>query len=70
MMHEASQEQIREIERLRDRLAKVMSADAIPAWLDTPNPAFDGLKPLEVVEQGEVDRLWKLLFYLETGVAS
>ena len=26
--------------------------------------------PLEVVERGEIDKLWKMLFYLESGVAS
>jgi transcriptional regulator with XRE-family HTH domain len=61
---------LREIERLRDRLAEVVSAEAIPAWLETPNQAFDGLKPLEVVERGEIDRLWQMIFYLESGVAS
>jgi transcriptional regulator with XRE-family HTH domain len=69
-MSEPSLRRIREIERLRDRLAEVVSAEAIPTWLDTPNPAFEGLKPLEVIERGEVDRLWKMLFYLESGVAS
>lgn len=59
-----------EIERLRDVLARVMKPEAIATWLDTPNNAFDGLKPLEVIERGEVDRLWKMLFYLEAGVAS
>jgi hypothetical protein len=54
----------------RDRLAEVVSSDAIPAWLDTPNEAFDGLKPLEVIGRGEIDRLWNMIFYLESGVAS
>jgi hypothetical protein len=36
----------------------------------TPNPAFDGLKPLEVIEGGEIERLWTMIFYLESGVAS
>jgi hypothetical protein len=39
---------IKELDRFRDRLSEVVAADAIPIWLDTPNPAFDGLKPLEV----------------------
>ena len=47
-----------------------VASDAIPAWLDTPNQAFDGLKPLEVIERGENDRLWNMIFYLESGVAS
>jgi transcriptional regulator with XRE-family HTH domain len=61
---------IKELERFRERLAEVVAADAIPAWLDTPNEAFGGLKPLEVIERGEIDRLWQMIFYLESGVAS
>jgi hypothetical protein len=59
-----------ELERFRGRLAEVVATDAIPAWLDTSNEAFGGLKPLEVIERGEIDRLWQMIFYLESGVAS
>ncbi len=61
---------IRETERFQARLAEVVDPKEIPAWLDTPNDAFDGLKPLEVIERGEIDRLWNMIFYLESGVAS
>jgi hypothetical protein len=61
---------IKELDRFRERLSEVVEADAIPAWLDAPNEAFDGLKPLEVIERGEIDRLWNMIFYLESGVAS
>jgi DNA-binding transcriptional regulator YiaG len=61
---------MREIERLQERLAEVIQADSIPTWLETPNPAFEGLKPLEVIERGEIDRLWTMIFYLESGMAS
>src|SRR3954449_2929152 len=61
---------IKELDRFRDRLSEVVAADAIPGWLDTPNEAFDGLKPLEVIERGEIDRLWNMIFYLESGLAS
>ena len=61
---------IKELDRFRDRLCEVVAADVIPGWLDTPNEAFDGLKPLEVIERGEIDRLWNMIFYLESGVAS
>ena len=61
---------IKELDRFRDRLSEVVAADAIPAWLDTPNKTFDGLKPLEVIERGEIDRLWNMIFYLESGIAS
>jgi hypothetical protein len=61
---------IKELDRFRSRLSEVVAADAIPGWLDTPNDAFDGLKPLEVIERGEIDRLWNMIFYLESGVGS
>src|SRR6516165_1609665 len=61
---------IRETERFQQRLGEVIQPNAIPEWLDTPNGAFDGLKPLEVIERGEIDRLWNMIFYLESGVGS
>jgi predicted transcriptional regulator len=61
---------IKELDRFGDRLTEVVAADVIPSWLDTPNDAFDGLKPLEVIERGEIDRLWNMIFYLESAVAS
>lgn len=60
---------IRETERFQERLAEVVPAEDIPQWLDTPNDAFDGLKPLAVIERGEIDRPWTMIFYLEAGVA-
>jgi DNA-binding transcriptional regulator YiaG len=61
---------IKEIDRLRARLSRVMKPEFIAEWLATPNDAFDGLKPLEVIERGETDRLWDMIFYLESGIAS
>src|SRR5438132_2514509 len=61
---------IRETERFQARLAEVVQPEEIPRWLETPNDAFGGLKPLEVIERGEIDRLWNMIFYLDSGVAS
>lgn len=61
---------IREIERLRSRLSHVVKPEFIAEWLSTPNDEFDGLKPLEVIERGEIDRLWDMIFYLESGIVS
>jgi DNA-binding transcriptional regulator YiaG len=61
---------IRETERFQARLAELVAPKIIPQWLDTPNDAFNGLKPLEVVERGEIDRLWNMIFYFDSGVAS
>lgn len=59
---------MRELGRLADALRQVIKSDAIPDWLDTPNDAFDELKPLEVIERGEIDRLWRMIFNLESGI--
>jgi DNA-binding transcriptional regulator YiaG len=69
-MSESARRRLLEVERFRKRLAEVVKPELIPAWLNTPNKAFDGLKPIEVIERGEVDRLWNMIFYLESGVAS
>lgn len=59
-----------EVVRLLDSLTEVVQPGDVRGWLATPNPAFDGLKPIEVVERGEIDRLWQMIFYMESGVAS
>ena len=59
-----------ELRRIVDALAEVMVAETIGDWLVTPNDAFDGLKPLEVIERGEVDRVWQMIFLLRSGVSS
>jgi DNA-binding transcriptional regulator YiaG len=58
------------VQRLRDALTRVTSPDFIGEWMETPNQAFDGLKPLEVWERGEEDRIGAMIFYLESGVPS
>jgi hypothetical protein len=56
-----------ETRRLERALAGVMKPSRIAAWLEQPNRAFRGLKPLEVIERGEVDRIWRMLYELESG---
>ena len=63
----ASLARLIEIKRLYDALAKVMEPETIGAWLETPNKAFGKLKPIEVMERGEVDRLWRMIYLLESG---
>jgi DNA-binding transcriptional regulator YiaG len=64
----ASRQRVLEMRRLKDALAEVIDPRQLGRWLEQPNPAFDGLKPLEAVERGEVDRLWSMIFYLRSGV--
>lgn len=67
---ETVQRRLVELERLTRALAEVLRKEALGDWLKTPNPAFEGLKPLEVIERGESDRLWSMIYFLRSGVPS
>ena len=67
---EAIGRKLTEVRRIVDALSAVVDAQIIGQWMTTPNDAFDGLKPLEVIERGEVDRIWQMIFLLRSGVPS
>lgn len=50
-------------------LEEVVESSAIGMWLTAPNAAFDGLKPLVVIDRGEIDRIWQMIYQLRSGVA-
>jgi hypothetical protein len=56
-----------EMDRLLDGLSRVMEPAQIGHWLKHPNPAFDGSTPIQLVERGEIDRIWRMLYDLESG---
>jgi len=56
-----------EMDRLLDSLTRVMETQQVVRWMTTPNPAFDGSTPLQVVERGEIDRVWRMLYDIESG---
>ena len=56
-----------EIKRLFAALEKLVSPEAIGPWLKEPNPAFDGSTPLQVIERGETDCIWRMVYELESG---
>jgi DNA-binding transcriptional regulator YiaG len=61
-----------EVERLRrslvTALGELVQPDVIPEWLRTPNPAFGGSTPLQVMERGETDRIWNMIYELGSGM--
>lgn len=63
----AAQKQLKELVRLFDALSEVMETAYIGEWLKTANPAFDNSTPLQVIERGESDRIWHMLYRLQTG---
>ena len=62
-----SHQRVRELERLTAALAGLFAAEHLGTWFDKPNAAFGGLKPIEVIERGESDRLWQMIFELRAG---
>jgi hypothetical protein len=67
---EAVARRLKELLRLTNALGEVMKKESLGTWLQTPNDAFDRLKPLEVIERGESDRLWSMIYFLRSGVPS
>jgi DNA-binding transcriptional regulator YiaG len=65
-----SRQRMLELNRLQQALSGVMKEEFVGPWLQAPNEAFGGLKPLEVIERGEIDRLWRMIYLLESGVPS
>jgi len=56
-----------EMDRLLDGLSRVMEPSQVGRWLKQPNAAFDGSSPLQVIERGEADRIWRMLYDVESG---
>jgi DNA-binding transcriptional regulator YiaG len=62
-----SQQRVRELERLTEALQNLFDSKVLGAWFDTPNQALGGFKPVEVIERGESDRLWRMIYELQAG---
>lgn len=56
-----------ELNRLLHALAEIVKEDAVAEWLETPSEALEGLKPLKLIERGEVDRIWQMIYALKSG---
>jgi DNA-binding transcriptional regulator YiaG len=56
-----------EMDRLLDGLARLMKPEEVGRWLKEPNPAFDGSTPVQVIERGQIDRVWRMLYFVESG---
>src|SRR5205809_1193211 len=64
---ESSQRRLIELNRVFTALQQLVAKDAIGPWLKQPNPAFDGSTPLQVLERGEMDRIWRMIYQLQSG---
>jgi transcriptional regulator with XRE-family HTH domain len=58
-----------EIRRLHAALSRIMRPESLAGWLDEAIPAFGGSTPLQVIERGEVDRIWEMIYDVRMGEA-
>jgi hypothetical protein len=63
----ASRQKIRELKRLFETMGKTIRPKFIGPWLMESNPAFDGQLPIQLIERGEVDVLWRMIYDLGSG---
>lgn len=63
----STEKRLVETQRLFMALAKFVKPEAIGPWLETPNQAFAGSTPTQVIERGEADRLWRMIYEMESG---
>lgn len=70
-LKESSLRTIVEIGRLYSKLHRSFTTpQQLATWLKTPNNAFNGSQPLQVIERGEIDRIWRMIYFLESGSPS
>ena len=63
----ASRQKVRELKRLFEAMGRVIRSGGIGPWLVQPNKAFDGQMPIHMIERGEVDLLWRMIYDLGSG---
>jgi DNA-binding XRE family transcriptional regulator len=66
----AVQRRVTEIGRLYADLSTLVKPAVIGKWLIKPNDAFDGHAPVDLIAAGKIDRLWKMIVMLRSGVSS
>ena len=69
-LSDSAHRKLAETDRLRAALSEILPPNELGKWLRTPNPAFEGQTPIQVMERGEADRLWRMIFQIDAGVAS
>jgi len=49
------------LEQFKLDMARVVDQQYIDTWLNNPNPAFDNRTPLELIDNGEIGKLYAML---------
>ena len=69
-LSDSARQKLVETDRLRAALGELLLPQELGEWMRTPNSAFEGQTPIQVVESGEADRLWQMIFQIDANVAN
>ena len=58
---------INEMTRLYEALAAIIKPQFIGEWFKEPSQLFNGLSAMEVIERGEIDRIWRMVHHIQDG---
>jgi DNA-binding transcriptional regulator YiaG len=67
-LSEGARQRVMELKRLRDALADRIQGRYIAAWLENPCEGLGGARPVEILERGESDRLWRTVHLIGSGM--
>ena len=70
LVSDSARQKLIETDRLRSALSQIIPEGQLGEWLRTPNAAFEGQTPIQIIERGESDRIWQMIFQLDANVAS
>jgi uncharacterized protein (DUF2384 family) len=56
------------LEEVRERLNDLVGPEEAQRWLHAPLAIFEGRRPIDLVNQGEVDRIMQIIVRLEEGI--
>lgn len=52
---------------IRTRLERLIKTEFVDSWLVTPNLAFGYKRPIDLINENDIDNLHKMLYILESG---
>lgn len=57
-----------ETQKLYNALYELIDSKYIQDWVKIPNDALGGLKPIEIIDSGDLKPLWEMIFRLRSGM--
>jgi len=69
-LSDSARQKLAETKRLLIALGELIPPGELGAWMRSSNPAFEGQTPIQVIERGQSDRVWLMIFQIEANVAT